>query len=430
MRHPQKHPAPDERGFILVGVVTFMLALTILGLSLFALSSYEAQFFMASVAREQSLQNSESGMELVKASLAAPNSRLEDAHRAEGQLGITRAMAYQWRSDLATDTTSQGPVNWDSTVVIVVAAKSGGVERSLQARFIPGPVEDPYKRLLAAGLGVSVNTKNSSNPDRVQLSGRVWQPVASDADTSWTGYADWNTGRPIERGAPPAPMADAFVDDLLSAPTEDPSPGTNLSDEEDYEMRFVQVSPTSPTVFHSPPSPNDHHHDEDPQYATYSFYVGANLDIKVQGTVVWVVQQGVCFDDRVTVDVVNSNVPSTLVIVAKANASENRGLWFKGGLDVKGGVRVYLVTQGDVSLVHIHDNEETHSAPAVSIVAGGRIEIGGPKDSDTFTLTYDPATMDALADQLLAQGALPPVMGGTGANFTVARQTWVETTPQ
>jgi len=40
MRPPLPHPAPDERGFILVGVVTFMLALTILGLSLFALSSY------------------------------------------------------------------------------------------------------------------------------------------------------------------------------------------------------------------------------------------------------------------------------------------------------------------------------------------------------------------------------------------------------
>ena len=99
-------PARDERGFILVGVVTFMLALTILGLSLFALSTYEAQFFYSSAAREQSLQNSESGMEVVKALLDAAPAQLQVAHLAEGQSGITRAIAFQQRSASAADTTS------------------------------------------------------------------------------------------------------------------------------------------------------------------------------------------------------------------------------------------------------------------------------------------------------------------------------------
>src|SRR5262249_10843715 len=160
------HPARDERGFILVGVVTFMLALTILGLSLFALSSYEAQFFYASAAREQSLQNSESGMELVKALLASPTARLEWAHRAEGQLGVTRAMAYQKRSG---DTTSTGLVDWDSTLVIMVSAKSGGVERTLQARFIPSQANNPYKRLMASGAWVRYDPENSTNPLAMQV---------------------------------------------------------------------------------------------------------------------------------------------------------------------------------------------------------------------------------------------------------------------
>ena len=102
MRRPLPQPRRDERGFILVGVVTFMLALTILGLSLFALSSYEAQFFFASASREQSLQRAESGMELVKA-LISSTALLQDAHKAEGQYGITHAMAYQWRSGVLND---------------------------------------------------------------------------------------------------------------------------------------------------------------------------------------------------------------------------------------------------------------------------------------------------------------------------------------
>jgi len=222
MRPSTCHPPADERGFILVGVVTFMLALTILGLSLFALSSYEAQFFVASAAREQSLQNSESGMELVKALLAAPGrdlSRLEYAHRAEGQMGVTSAMAYQWRSADANDTTSTGPVDWSDSLVIVVSAKSAGVERRFQAKFMPGVSENPYQRLLVAGQGVSVDTENPVEP---AITGRVWQPVASSADTAWTSNVDWQSGRPVESGTPPAPLVAPFVDSHVYGAT-DPS---------------------------------------------------------------------------------------------------------------------------------------------------------------------------------------------------------------
>lgn len=436
MRPALPHPAPDERGFILVGVITFMLALTILGLSLFALSSYEAQFFVASTAREQSLQNSESGMELVKALLAAPGSRLEYAHRAEGQMGVTSALAYQQRSADPNDTTSSGGVDWDSTLVIVVAAKSGGVERTLQARYIPGVTEDPYKRLLAAGMGVSVNTKNGTDASTLQLSGRVWQPVAAGADTAWTGFVEWNQGGPIERGMPPTPIGDAFVDDHVAQGLADPSAGTDLSSPSNgYEIHF-QGSPSSPIFFHSPATPADAQGDN--LAKLYSFYVNDDLDIKVQGVAVWVVQQGACFKKQVNVHAIdpNSNIPSTLVIVAKANlldpGRENRGLWFRGGLtvDVQNGVHVYLVSQGDVSVIEDKDEEETNHAGGVSIVAGGRIEIGGPQTGHELDLTYDAPAMDGLADDLFATGALPTLMGGTGANFVVARQTWLEITPR
>ena len=426
MRSNPLHPAPDERGFILVGVVTFMLALTILGLSLFALSSYEAQFFVASASREQSLQYSESGMELVKALLAEAGSKgLEDAHLAEGQMGVTSAMAYQWRSASNDDTTSHGPVDWDSTMVIVVSARSGGVERTLQARFIPGVVENPYQRLLTAGQGVSVDTKNSIEPD---LFGRVWQPVASDADTAWTSDVDWHIGRPVERGTPPTPMANAFVESQLASPPH--LPGKDYSNSNDYVIEFYPD--TSGRFFRSPPSPSTSDEDAD----RYSFYADDDLDIKVQDVAVWVVGradpggvQGAYFKKHVRVRPKTSGGTGTLVIVAKAGYA-NRGIWFKGGLEVDDGVQVYLVSEGDVAIVHDNDNDENTDAGMISIVAGGHIVIGGPDSGYRFNLKYDPSSMDALAEQLVADGSLPQVAGGTGANFITIRQSWVETTPR
>jgi len=424
MRSAALHPAPDERGFILVGVVTFMLALTILGLSLFALSSYEAQFFVASATREQSLQNSESGMEVVKALLAAPGARLENAHRAEGQMGITHAFAYQKRSPLDTDTTSTGPINWDSTMVIVVAARSGGVERTLQARFIPGVVENPYQRLLAAGQGIAVNTQRSTDPSTMRLSGRVWQPVTADADTAWTDYVNWNTGRPIERGTPPAPRTDVFVADYLPGAVD---PDDQL--DENHKIRFIASA--TPTFFKSPSSPSS----GDAAREYYTFYSDADLDLDVKGVAVWVIPEGVCFKNEVKVHAVNGT-PSTLVIVAEPNgrdpAHPNRGIWFKGGLDVStdDDVKVYLVSRGDISIVHKNDEDHEHDAHKISIVAGGVIEIGGTESGDSFDLRYDPSSMDALADDLLSRGALPQVAGGSGANFVMALQSWLETTPE
>ena len=440
MRPALPHPAPDERGFILVGVVTFMLALTILGLSLFALSSYEGQFFAASAAREQSLQNSESGMELVKVLLAAKDSKLEDAHRAEGQMGVTSAMAYQWRSDVPSDTTSVGPVNWDSTmvqdpshvgVVIVVEAKSGGVDRTLQARFVPGVAENPYQRLLVAGTGVSVDSHNSpSDPTVLELSGGVWQPVASGADTSWTDHVHWLVGRPIERGTPPAPLVHDFVQQHWPS-AEDPNDAFN-HDNNSYSLTLNGAT-DSPTFFRSPTSPTKEGEIDDYQHAAYSFYVGAELDVSVKGIAVWVIPKGVCFRHRVTVDAVDSN-PSTLVIVAEPSVDDpadgNRGIWFMGGLKIREKVNVYLVSQGDISLVHRSDHGKSNDAKTASIVAGGRIEIGGPDSSEEFTLNYDPSLMDVVSDQLLALGALPPVVGGTGANFVALKKSWLETTPR
>ena len=440
-------PHGDERGFILVGVVTFMLALTILGLSLFALSSYEAQFFGASATREQALQNCESGMGLVQALLESHFPRnLENARLAVGQFGITSAIAYQPRNTDELDTLSTGPVDWDKPVFIEVKARSGDAARSLYAKYTPMANANPYQRLIAANTGISYNNENSPRRSSFRMSGRVWQYVQSSADTAWTNDVTWLSGRPVDPSQPPIPLADAFVDEKMAGLLNEPSGSYSEASESNeyrpsYSFQFLN-STSLPRFFTSPElSPDDVDTPQETEFQQYSFFCYPSVNLKVRGTVVWVVPQGICFRRIVTVRADDdTKTAPTLIIVAKANRRdpgyENRGIWFQGALRLvrnDEGVtpRVYLVSQGDIGVTHRHSASYDYvkEAEYVSIVSGGGVEIGGPRDEDVFRLEYD-TSMDPLADQLLGNGALPPAAGGSATAFRLNRGHWRETTPR
>ncbi len=421
----------DERGFLLVGVIMFMLALTILGLSLFALSSYEAQFFGTSAAREQSLQNSESGVEIVQQLLAASPWRLENAQLAVGQFGITSALAYQWRSNNPADTTSTGLVNWDSTMVIVVSARSGGEERTIQARYRPSGGKNPYQQLIASGLGVSYNPENGASSTVTQLAGTVWHPVQSAGDLAWMAKVNWQTGSPVDPSRPPVPDVDAFL--LAHAATSFPSNQNLQSHDNPYSFALKNFGST-PRYFGSPPIPEavQDNPGNFPEGNRYTFYADRPLEITVRGTVVWLVEEGVCFRKVVTIKPDN-NAPGTLIIVAKANGRdpgyENRGIWFQGGLVSDDKTKVFLVSDGDIGLTHKRSQNENHEAKAIAIVAGGEVELGGPDSGLTFRLAYH-ASMDAIATDLLQRGALPALSGGSSTGYAMSSGSWLETTPR
>lgn len=425
MNRPPLASAREQGGFILVGVVMFMLALTILGLSLFALSSYEAQFFYTSHSREQSLQSSESGMEVVKALLAAPPYRLESAQLAVGQIGVTKALAYQSRSSNPNDTTSRGPINWDSTLVIVVAARAGGQERTLQARFLPAGANNPYYQLITAGSGISYNTLNSSNRT-MSLTGGIWHPVRSPSDTAWTAFVSWPVGRPIDPSTPPTIAGNAFVNAKLPGNNND---GADLNDSNQDWIKFSNTS-GSPKVYKSPKSPDSGKNRS--EYGQYEFYCDVRLDLRIRGTVIWAIGQGACFRQLVTVSKDNNTSPGTLVIVAKPNGRdpgrENRGVWFQGGLAITDTtmLKVFVVSEGDIALGQIHNSGGSPDARALCVVAGGELELTGPTSGSLARLGRA-VSMDAVADDLISRGALPATSGMSGARFAYARGSWLET---
>lgn len=413
--------ARDEQGFILVGVVMFTLALTILGLSLFSLSSYEAQFFDGSLTREQALQRSESGIEVVKALISASPGRLDAAQAAVGRYGITQAIAYQWRSSDPRDTTSSGFVNTDSSVVIVVRARERGATRTLQARFTPVPQRNPYRNLFTAAGGIVYNTTNGTSPT-VELQGSVWTRVTSAADTAWVPLVRWLSGRPLVSGLPPSPAANAFVDTRLAtarAPTAWDASNCNLT---------FRNTGSTPITFVSPPSPTNASNRA--EYGQYTFFTDATTTISVRGTCVWVVPAGVCFRQRVVVQP-EPGQSGTLVIVAKPNGVApgytNRGIWFQSGLDLTdpANTRLFLVSSGDIALTALR-NLASKDMRAITALAGGSIELMGPNAGSTWKLTHD-ASMDAIADDLLARGALPATSGGSSVAFAYSGASWKET---
>jgi len=408
----------EGSGFILVGVVMFMLALTILGLSLFALSSYEGQFFYATQSREQSLQNAESGIRIVQA-LIEQSGKLTDAQQALGQYGITSVIAYQSKSSNANDTTSAGNVDWDSTLVIQVTARSGSVERTIQARYVPVPGKSPYRQLFSCGGTFMISNANGNSGQQYAFNGPIWQHVQAPADTAWTQYAQWSSGRPIDPSPPAAIAGDPFV-------------GAKLTGAIDFDNQQVQGNAL--TLRMNNTSGGVQYYKSPSAYETngYDFEYGNNVNLAVRGISVWLVDAGGArFGNTLTVS--PDNGPSTLVIVAKRNGTTNRGLWFQGGIAISDTslVHVYLVTDGDLAIDQLHANNSddfSYDARALSVVAGGNLELTGP-ESGHISLLGHAVAMDSEVNNLTALQALPWTSAGLGHAFAFAPHSWKETGP-
>src|SRR5882762_4373424 len=102
------------KGFVLVGVVMFVLALTILGISLFGLSTYEAQFYGESSNALQAFYSAAGGIERAKFVLVSQKtleSVTDNLTQPGGVEGVVYARA--WFTDDPQDST--GPIDLSSS---------------------------------------------------------------------------------------------------------------------------------------------------------------------------------------------------------------------------------------------------------------------------------------------------------------------------
>ncbi len=424
----------DERGFLLVGVIVFVLALTILGLSLYELSSYEAVFLGQSRGGNRALYRAQGGLEMVKSVLALPPYQLATADSIVGHEGIVRVNAWQRRTNGTIDST--GYINWGDTVSVYVEAVDGGVHRMLRADYQPQPRNDFYKRLFTVA-GTSVATSPGTQPGSVYIdagfhmvtlggvgdSCRVWQ---TSPDQSWTSPPlTWLTPRALRIGSVPLPDLTSYY----ASPTHAPAAGApaQLVTGPVIDLRFdAQNATPSGLAYYTTPDNSD---------SDFSFAWNGDANLWVAGTAVWILPRGVRFVELATVRALRPGT-NTLVIVASPEpgrdenasyTSKDVGMIFVGGLDSPDSVNVVLASDGDVDILQVNGATISTALPRLSIYSGA-LRLRSP-GSGTMHLGHDPA-MDAAIDFLQANDALPHGLGSTaGGQFTFLKGSWRDLTP-
>lgn len=426
-----------EHGFVLVGVIIFVLALTILALSLYGLSGFEAQFLEQNVAHDQAFYRAESGQELVKELLSQtlPDSSyyLQNAHKAIGIEGVVDATA--WQMNGANPITA-GLVDWSQPVYINVKAAYGGETRTVEGQFIGAPRRDPYQQLITSSNWIQYGDPQDPRPGYLNLTsrvgtvtmvGRVWQDSTAAPNTSWQSLVNWTSGPPLLRDPAPTPLATEFINQNLPGATALPGSPLSVS---------MSADPAQPfTCFVGPPTLSV---DYGTQYGPhFSLYVGPGTQVfaTVRGTCVWLFPYGVRFDAQFHVSGTGPN--PVLIIVAGPNGANpngglpgyaDRGIWFFNGLDVGNNTTVYLVTDGVTDLEGLNGLDANSNMNNLSIFTHGLFFAGPcapPLGNKSWTMQYAPG-MDALAQQLESLGALPASGGLPTSTFTLVPGSWRE----
>jgi hypothetical protein len=437
-----------ERGFVLIGVIIFLFVLTILGMSLYAVSGYEIGFLGQSRDDYQALYDAQGGLELVRERLATDPWRLDSAHEIEGILGVQHAIAFQTHDGGVLD--SLGPVDFatDSAVTIVVTANVNGTSRQLSAQFLPNAQGEFYRRLFTiSGTGVDIGGPPGPGQPAPTMPGSiyvekdffsqigirshtvrlgdndiVWQ---QSTDRAWTSQAQWAQNFPVVVTGVPLPDCPTFYQDHQTSLT----PAVLASGS---QLQFNRH--TDPIGYYiSPDAPGD-----------YSYRnQGGGLELDVQGTVVWELPQGFRSEQTVTVRRIGTATPTTLVIVASGNpsrgdASNNDpavGIWFFSGLNVLDGVNVVLVSDGQVNFERNYSTLLPYAAPRLSVFSN-RLYLMGPEVQpigipiplivDTYS---HPTDMDAVIADLESASALPNALGGRPQGFSFVPGTWRDLSP-
>ena len=414
-----------ETGFVLVGVVIFVLALTIIGISLFSLSSYEAQFLQRSIDGEQAFQSAVGGIERAKFALSVPPYSLLSASQNLPE-GVDSTVAIQ-------DGNSTGAVAWGGTdVMIRVTAEVNGAQRTVEGRFLPIVTQNYYSKVITTSREIVVDAFASvgggTPTDRrytVNLLGAVWEGV-SPPDTTWEALLLTPPDSVRTSPVPTPDLAAYFTSHPVSAATPAPyDPSQQL---------YTLLAPENDAEYFRAPSG----HSWNDFY--YSNWTHTEIRVQVQGLAVWEFPRGLRFDGLLRVSALGGG-NSCLVIVAgqagpQPTTPENdpeMGIRLFSGLIVEPGISVILVSNGRVYLQHLNNASGISSiAGDLTIYAQNAWLTGSdhsppaPLPQKTMTLQHA-ATGDLdtkYVDLLASLGALPGTSSASGRSLTLVPGTW------
>jgi hypothetical protein len=420
-------PDRSEAGFVLIGVVIFVLALTIIGISLFSLSSYEAQFLQRSIDREQAFQTAVGGIERAKFALGVPPHDLGSV--TENLPAGVSAVAVQVQHG---DSMSAGLVVWDpgSPVLIRVTAGPAGARRTVEACFTPIRTLSYYSSLITVSEGIRVLDESPLPPEdrerTVLLDGPVWESSGQPRD-HWLDPL-----RPPEpdsiRTSPAVPVPD--VTPYLASPglidwARPADKGEPATESVIYTLD-ASATPGVPAYFTA--------EDTDPDFSLNTRTpLKTACTIQVRGLAVWLLPRGALFymDTEVTGD------PGTACLVVIAGRKTPTGsfldfgptasICFEGHLQAQ--IPVIFVSSGKVLLWHQNDHNESTLTTDQAIFARS-VEFMGPDANATPSLAlqlhrYADGPLNTLfLDALAGQGALPNATSSGGRRLDLIPGTW------
>jgi hypothetical protein len=384
----------------------FVIVLTILGLSLFALSSYEAQFMNRSLDESQAFYLANGAIDRARFLLSTPSHSLGLVKANQGP-GVDYAVAIQDPYGLygLPDSTGDWTANNNNPpppILVRVVTEKNGYKRKLEAQFDPNSIRQ-YDKLFSMsntqrGLHVIDETSDLSW-DRVGLDGKLWQTYAGLTPINWhedihdcyndvPPYATHLNEDMVGVVVPP-PQVTTFISGL--PPAVDPGTGNSFTLD-------ATAQPESVGYFRSSGGLN--------------IATGPDVTINVRGIAVWAFDHGFWSQNRkVTVSGTSKDM---LVMVAHQdnNANPLYGLWFDGGLDSPT-VPVILVSD---QRIYIDSNPGGNFSTTMGWVSmyAPSVWIHGPKQNGNLFLYYHPANnanAEHSLDNLFDKRALPNVNG-------------------
>jgi len=407
-----------EGGFILPGVVMFVLVLTIIGLSLFSLSSYEAQFMHQTLRKTEAFYEASSAIDRARFVLMSTKN-LGDVSALSGTGNIEYAVAIQGND-------STGAVDWnsDDSVLVRVRVNKANEKRFLSAAF--SPHSNPYDNLFsisAPNRGLFNYKSGTSDNLRVFLSGTVWQfwsehHLPEDPEPDW--YDDiYDTGSnntfDVAFGNVPPPQMNTFWSTPL------PAPGLQEWDKGIGHNDVTLDCGASGTVgfFHTGK--------EDSPYSK-NIAKGNDFEIRVRGIAVWMLDGPLRVADKTKVmRAPGADGNDMLVLLSKkatdpANedesglddvyGTEDIGFVFKGGISAPApdNIPIIIVSNGYVAIDSKSSPQTSMSVDWLTIYANF-VYLHGPTDeARTFSFSHlegANAQAEANLQTLLNNGWLP-----------------------
>ncbi len=430
---PRAHgPHHGEAGFVLIGVVIFVLALTIIGISLFSLSSYEAQFLQRSLDSEQAFQSAVGGMERAKVMLTNPPYALESVVPSSAPVeNVIAAVAIQVRNG---DSVSIGPVEWvaDQSVHLRVTARVNGQQCTVAGIFTPQEASNYYRQLMTTSGRIAVDPPASADSTMpplptIDLGGTVWQgTIESPLDTVWTltsSLRSWEQRYLLKDYADDPDVISYFASN---------APSAALLPQYSYDEEPIDVShytfaanSNSPTYYRVPNGFNL-------GLYLYDMCGGAEIMVTGQGCVVWELPAGVRFLNPPHIQ----GPPGTvLVIVAGPDPTDPNkpAIFFEGG--VRSDIPLILVSNGTVAIQHINNQGFTDQAgfstrvEEIAIYAQN-IVLRGPRSHTQGNLLMElrhPENGDLnriWVPYLAEQDGLPNLNSTSGHDLVLQPGTW------